>query len=95
MLAWLGKADRLDGRRAVIRVTTTEPASVFALRLQTPISVDFDVPEQPDGTLALPAEAWLRLVAGRLAPRYTADSVTVTVTGAADLGLLRLVFPGY
>ncbi len=93
MLAWLGKADQLDGRRAVIKVTTTEPASTFALRLQTPVTVDFDVPGQPDGALTLPAEAWLRLVAGRLAPRYTPGSVAAT--GAADLDLLRRIFPGY
>ncbi|MET7332269.1 maleylpyruvate isomerase family mycothiol-dependent enzyme [Nonomuraea sp. NPDC005650] len=93
LLAWLGKADQLDGRSAVLQVTTTEPASVFALRLETPISVDFDVPEQPDGAIALPAEAWLRLVSGRLAPRYTPSEVTAT--GAADLDLLRSVFPGY
>jgi uncharacterized protein (TIGR03083 family) len=93
LIAWIGKADPLNGRQAVIAVTTTEPASVFALRLQAPISVDFGVPEQPDGTLTLPAEAWLRLAAGRLAPRYTPASVAAT--GAADLDLLRQVFPGY
>jgi hypothetical protein len=51
------------------------------------------VPEQPDGTLTLPAEAWLRLVAGRMAPWYT--PVGIGATGAADLDLLRRVFPGY
>ena len=93
LIAWIGKTDPLNGRQAVVAVTTTEPASVFALRLQAPISVDFDVPEQPDGTLALPAEAWLRLVAGRLTPGHT--PADVTATGAADLDLLRQVFPGY
>ena len=93
LIGWIGKADPLDGRQAVIAVTTTEPATVFALRLQAPVSVDFDVPEQPDGTLMLPAEAWLRLTAGRLAPQHTPASVTAT--GAADLELLRRVFPGY
>ncbi len=93
MLAWTGKPDLLDGGHAVIQVTTSEPEWIFALRLDTPISVDVEVPEQPDGTLALPAEAWLRLVAGRLAPRYTPSSVSTT--GAADLDLLRRVFPGY
>jgi hypothetical protein len=76
-----------------VRVTTTEPASVFALRLSDRITVDSDVPDQPDGTLDLTAEAWLRLVAGRLAPRYTPKGVSAT--GAADLDQLRRVFPGY
>jgi uncharacterized protein (TIGR03083 family) len=93
LIAWIGKADPLNDRRAIVAVTTTEPASVFALRLQAPISVDFDIPEQPDGTLTLPAEAWLRLTSGRLTPRYTPASVVAT--GAADLDLLRQVFPGY
>jgi uncharacterized protein (TIGR03083 family) len=93
MIGWIGKTDPLDGREAVVAVTTTDPGSVFALRLRAPVSVDFDVPEQPDGTLALPAEAWLRLVAGRLAPRHTPAGVVTT--GDADLDLLRRVFPGY
>lgn len=93
LLAWIGKADQLEGKGGVIRVTTTEPESVFALRLGDRISVDAEVPEQPDGTLNLPAEAWLRLIAGRLAPRHTPDAVTAT--GLADLDLLRKVFPGY
>jgi uncharacterized protein (TIGR03083 family) len=93
LIAWIGKAEPLGGRQAVVKVTTTEPVSVFALRLQDPISVDFDRPEQPDGTLNLPAEAWLRLVAGRLAPRYT--PADVVATGDGDLDLLRQVFPGF
>jgi uncharacterized protein (TIGR03083 family) len=92
-LGWISKAEQLDGNHAVIQVTTTEPASVFALRLSDQISVDVDVPQQPDGTLTLPAEAWLRLMAGRLAPRHTPTGVSTT--GAADLDLLRRVFPGY
>jgi uncharacterized protein (TIGR03083 family) len=93
VLGWLGKADRLDGTHAVIEVTTTEPASVFALRLGESVGVDSTAPEHPDGTLSLPAEAWLRLVTGRLKARHTPDAVTTS--GAADLDLLRRVFPGY
>jgi uncharacterized protein (TIGR03083 family) len=93
LLAWIAKADRLDGRHAVLQVTTTEPASVFALRLETPVSVDLGAPQRPDGTLTLPAEAWLRLVSGRLAPRHTPGGVVAT--GAADLDQLRQIFPGY
>jgi uncharacterized protein (TIGR03083 family) len=93
LLGWLGRADALDGRELVLQVTTTEPASTFALRLRAPVGVDFDLPERPDGTLGLTAEAWLRLVAGRLGPRHTPDGIVTT--GAADLGLLRAVFPGY
>lgn len=93
LTGWIGKPEPLDGRESVVRVTTTGPDSVFALRLETPIKVDFDVPADPDGTLDLPAESWLRLVSGRLSPKHTPAGVTAT--GAADLDLLRRVFPGY
>jgi uncharacterized protein (TIGR03083 family) len=93
MLAWASRPEVLDGRKAVLRVTTTEPASVFTLQLVESVSVDPDEPAGPDGTLTLPAEAWLRLVAGRLGPRYTPKGVETT--GTADLDLLRRVFPGY
>jgi hypothetical protein len=52
-----------------------------------------DVPAQPDGELRAPAEAWLRLVSGRLGPRYASGGVTIT--GPLDLDDLRRVFPGY
>ena len=93
LLGWISKPERLNGKHTVIVVTTTEPDSVFALRLGDQVSVDRDVVQRPDGTLTLPAEAWLRLVAGRLAPRHTPSGVRTT--GAADLDLLRRVFPGY
>ncbi|MBE8477374.1 MULTISPECIES: maleylpyruvate isomerase family mycothiol-dependent enzyme [Streptomyces] len=93
LLPWISETEGLKGLRAVIQVNTTDPASTFALRLQAPVSVDFDVPDRPDGTLTLPAEAWVRLVAGRLTPRNSPAGVESA--GAADLGLLRAVFPGY
>jgi uncharacterized protein (TIGR03083 family) len=93
MLGWTSKPERLGGKHGVIRVTTSGPASDFALRLDTGISVDSTVPEKPDGALALPAEAWLRLIAGRLAAPHAPAGVSTT--GAADLDLLRRVFPGY
>lgn len=92
-LSWLGKPDALGGHTAVLEVTTTEQPSVFALRLENPVAVDTEIPAHTDGTLTLPAEAWLRLVAGRLAPGRTPKEVAVT--GAADIDLLRKVFPGY
>jgi uncharacterized protein (TIGR03083 family) len=93
MAGWLGKPEPLGGRQAVIQVTTTQPTLALALRLGDQISVGADAVEQPDGTLTLPAEAWVRLVTGRLAPKYTPAGVGTT--GAADLDLLRQVFPGF
>jgi hypothetical protein len=93
LFRWIAKPDRLDGRRAVLQVRTTEPASDLTLRLAEEISLDHHAPAQPDGTLTLPAEAWLRLLSGRLAPEHTPGGVSTT--GPVDLELLRQVFPGY
>jgi uncharacterized protein (TIGR03083 family) len=94
MLAgFLGKADALEGTRAVIAVTTTDPAGHLTLNLGERISVSEGAPEQSDGTLTLPAEAWIRLVTGRLKPPFIPASITTT--GAADLDLLRKVFPKF
>ena len=41
----------------------------------------------------MPAEAFIRLIAGRLAPEHTPHGVTVD--GAISLDDLRKVFPGY
>jgi hypothetical protein len=43
------------------------------------------------GTVQLPAEAFIRLLYGRLDPDHTPPSVS---TDGADLGLLRQAFPG-
>jgi uncharacterized protein (TIGR03083 family) len=92
MAAWLGKPDAVK-EHAVIRVTTTAPDLDLALRLGEQVIVDSEVPGEPDGVLSLPAEAWVRLVTGRLGPDYTPAGITAT--GAADLDVLRRVFPGF
>ena len=75
-------------------MTTSEPDSQFTLRLADRVEVLLDDGSGPsDGTLRLPAEAWLRLVAGRLAADRAPAGIETT--GAADLDLLRRVFPGY
>ncbi len=93
LLGWLGKTEPLNGAHAVLAVTTSHPDSVFTLHLTDGVRMTFDVPEQPDGTLTLPAEAWLRLAAGRLSPQHTPAGVATT--GPVDLDLLRRIFPGY
>ena len=93
LIGWISKPEFLPGESRVIQVSTSAPASVFALRLTDSVSTDFDVPAEPDGTLSAPAEAWLRLVAGRLSPAHTPSEVATS--GAADLDLLRRVLPGY
>ncbi|MGH3170302.1 MAG: maleylpyruvate isomerase family mycothiol-dependent enzyme [Trebonia sp.] len=98
MVGWLAKPDAVK-EHSVIRVTTTEPDLDLALRLAGEITAGEITGEEitgdqiTDGTLSLPAEAWVRLVTGRLGPGYTPAGITAT--GAADLDLLRRVFPGF
>jgi uncharacterized protein (TIGR03083 family) len=93
MAGFLGQPDALAGRTAVIAVTTTDPAREFTLHLGDQVSVGSGAPDQHDGTLTLPAEAWVRLITGRLKPPYIPAGITTT--GAADLELLRAVFPKF
>ncbi|MFI5728792.1 maleylpyruvate isomerase family mycothiol-dependent enzyme [Kribbella sp. NPDC051587] len=92
-LSWVSKPAALNGETAVVAVATTEPALEFTLRLADPVTLDKGSPAQPDGSLTLPAEAWFRLVAGRLGPDRTPDSVELT--GPITLDTLRGVFAGY
>jgi uncharacterized protein (TIGR03083 family) len=93
MAGFLGKPAALGGKTAVIAVTTTDPALDLALHLADPVSVTPGAPLAPDGTLTLPAEAYLRLILGRLKPPYIPASVQVT--GVTSLEQLREVFPGF
>lgn len=94
LAGFLGKPDALHSNEyGVIAVTTTDPATELALHLGEQVSVSTGAAGQSDGTLTLPAEAWVRLVTGRLKPPYTPAGITTT--GAADLDLLRLVFPKF
>lgn len=92
MLAWLGKPAALDGREVTVAVHLHDPDQRFGLRIADVVTAVGE-PAAPDAVLALPAEAWLRLAAGRLGPQHTPAGVEVT--GPVDVALLRQVFPGY
>jgi uncharacterized protein (TIGR03083 family) len=93
LFGWLGHADELNGKHGVLAVYTSEPDRSFGVELSDKVSL-VDEPGSPDGVLTLPAEAWLRLISGRLGPEHTPASVTITgdLVGLDDL---RRVFPGY
>ena len=92
-LSWITKPANLNGQQAVLSVATTDPATEFSLRLDDPVSIDPTPADDADGSLTLPAESWLRLIAGRLAPDHT--PATLELTGPITLATLRQVFPGY
>jgi uncharacterized protein (TIGR03083 family) len=91
-LPFLAKPEHL-GRSATLRVDLTHPSQRFGLALTPDGARITDLPPEPTGTLALPAEAWLRLVTGRLRREYT--PATVAVDGPVTLADLRRVFPGF
>jgi hypothetical protein len=86
-----GFSGKADGLSAVLRVTTTEPDRQFTLTLGPTVSLQPGHPEPATADLALPAEAFIRLIYGRLDPAHTPP---VTVTGLA-LDDLRRAFPGF
>lgn len=92
-LAWITKPANLNGQEATLTVATTHPATEFSLRLADPVSIDPAPAEQTDGSLTLPAEAWLRLIAGRLDADHTPASADLT--GPIPWQTLRATFPGY
>jgi uncharacterized protein (TIGR03083 family) len=92
MLGWLAKPAPLQGREVQLLVTLQDPAVSFGLALGESPALG-DAAAAPDGELRAPAEAWLRLVSGRLAPRHTPAGVELT--GDVSLDTLRQVFPGY
>jgi uncharacterized protein (TIGR03083 family) len=91
-LAFLGHPDALGGRAATVAVTTSDPSRSFALVIDHTVSLA-DGSTRPDATLRLPAEAWLRLTMGRLAPEHTPAAVSLEGDGLT-LDDLRRVFPG-
>jgi uncharacterized protein (TIGR03083 family) len=92
LLGWIAKPDTLGGKSASLAVVTSDPAREFGLELGEKVALT-DKPAAADGTLRIPAEAWLRLITGRLAPKYTPDGVEID--GPLSLDDLRNVFPGF
>jgi uncharacterized protein (TIGR03083 family) len=91
-LSWISKPAELDGKSAVLKVITTEPATELTLNLADPVSVEDSSTGEADGTLTLPGETWLRLISGRLGPNTPAG---LELTGPITLATLRRVFQGY
>jgi uncharacterized protein (TIGR03083 family) len=79
------------GTPTTIVVRTTEPARTFSLALGDAVRLDPGA-LTGDTEIALPAEAFVRLVYGRLDPAHT--PATATANDPALLERLRRTFPG-
>ncbi len=93
VIGFLGHSDALNGRRVTLAVQTTEPDRSFGLDLRDAVTL-VDTAAQPAGVLDAPAEAWLRLATGRLAPQHTPPTMQLT-SDTITLDDLRRVFPGF
>jgi len=77
-----------DTRRLVVH--TTDPSRAFAIDLAADAVTLQAAASGDKADLVLPAEAWIRLVYGRLDP----DHAPAVANPAGELELLRQVFPG-
>jgi uncharacterized protein (TIGR03083 family) len=93
LIGFIGHAEAIEARPVSVSVLTHGPDRSLGLELADRVSVT-DAPDDPGAVLDLPAEAFQRLVAGRLKPEHTPASVEVSGP-AVTLDDLRRVFPGY
>ena len=77
------------GDTRTITITTTEPERGFTVDLSTDVVHLHATPPEPNADLMLPAEAFTRLVYGRLDPEHTPASAE-----GPHVAVLRPVFPG-
>lgn len=90
LIGWIGKSTVTD---QVIAVRTTHPERELALTVGSSVALAPNLPSTPDGTLSIPAEALLRLFAGRLGSDSAPDRILLT--GGVEMPALRAVFPGF
>ena len=88
LATWSAKPDG-DERR--IRVSVRDPARHFVLATGEAVSLTESDGEESLPELRLPAEAFIRLVYGRLDPGHTPP----VETDGVDLDELRQLFPGF
>ncbi len=74
-----------------VRVSTSDPERQLVLEVGEAVTLGAWDAEESLPEVRLPAEAFLRLVYGRLDPAHTPP----LETGAVDLDELRAVFPGF
>ncbi|MDQ2810562.1 MAG: maleylpyruvate isomerase family mycothiol-dependent enzyme [Actinomycetota bacterium] len=90
-----GRSAKPDGKQRKIRVLTSDPERQFTLETGDAVTLTASdheaTPELGLSELRIPAEAFVRLIYGRLDPDHT----PVVESTGVDLDELRKVFPGY
>jgi hypothetical protein len=80
-----------DGKHRRLVVSTSSPERQFILETGEEVSLETAEGHDLPADLRLPAEAFLRLVSGRLDPDHTPAGIT----GEHHLDELRPIFPGF
>jgi hypothetical protein len=81
------------GWHGVIRVSATDPSLDYALSLTDSVSLrPWSAEDSADATLSIPAEAFLRVLYGRLDPDHTPAGISAEGVTLDDL---RGVFKGF
>lgn len=88
--ALVGRCGKPGGHPRKLGVTTTRPERHFILDIGDTVALLSGEPDASGAHLRLPAEAFVRLVYGRLDPDHTPP----VETGGDELDALRKVFPG-
>jgi uncharacterized protein (TIGR03083 family) len=89
--SFFAKPSGVSGR---VAVTTRDPSKSYVLELtEQGATLSEGVAEGAGTRLLLPAEAFVRLLGGRLGPGHTPQSVSIS--GEIALDDLRRAFPGY
>jgi uncharacterized protein (TIGR03083 family) len=84
------RAGKPDGKQRRLRISTTDPERHFILETGTAVTLTPADGDDGPADLRLPAEAFIRLVYGRLGPAYTPP----LEANGVDLDELRQLFPG-
>jgi uncharacterized protein (TIGR03083 family) len=91
----VGRSAKADGKPRKVRVTTSDPERHFILETGDAVTLvaadDEATPELGLSELTLPAEAFVRLVYGRL----DADHTPPVESAGVELDELRPIFPGF
>jgi uncharacterized protein (TIGR03083 family) len=91
----VGRAAKPDGKPRKVRVTTSDPERAFILETGDAVSLvaadDEATPELGLSELRIPAEAFIRLIYGRL----DADHTPPVENAGVELDELRPIFPGF
>ena len=87
IIGWAGKS---DGNGGEIVIKTTDPSRTLSLKVGERLSLEPADESQP-AAIEMPAEAFIRLVYGRLDPDHTPAGIEE----GAVLDRLRAMFPGF